>query len=121
MNAHAASGRRWKPAPLDEAGSATVPRRQGYHGSPSAQACRTSSCRALLLVRGLGAVTPSGRGPQPPLVHALDTLVDPVGVGRDQLPDRSRGHAAAAGEPCHQAGEVPWRVELHHPNEDIKG
>ena len=37
MNAHAASGRRWQPAPLDEAGSATVPRRQGYHGSPWAR------------------------------------------------------------------------------------
>jgi hypothetical protein len=53
MNAHAASGRRWKPAPLDAGGSAALPRRQGYHGSPSAQACKNSSCRALLLVRGL--------------------------------------------------------------------
>jgi hypothetical protein len=53
MNAHAASGRRWKPAPWDEEGSAALPRRQGCHESPSAQACKNSSCQALLLARWL--------------------------------------------------------------------
>ncbi len=53
MNAHAASGPRWKPAPSDEVGSAKWPRRPGCPGPPSGQACRNSPARSLPLPRRL--------------------------------------------------------------------
>ena len=46
---------------------------------------------------------------------------DSVGTGREQLSNRSRSHGAATGEPRHQAGQVPRRMELYHPAKDING
>ena len=53
MNAHAASGLRWKPAPLAEGGSARLPRRQGCPGPPSEPACRNWPTRSLPLAHRL--------------------------------------------------------------------
>ena len=89
MNVHAASGQRWKPAPLDAGESAALPRPQGHPGLPSEQACRNSPCRTCRLARG---ATPErlrrpggGRKPlrrhDPHLVHALEPVVDPVTRG----------------------------------------
>ena len=56
-----------------------------------------------------------GGGGEPDRSHDdEDRVGDPIGVGRGQLPDGSRGQRRADGGPVHQAGQVPRRVELHH-------
>ena len=125
MNAHAASGRRWKPAPLDEARS---------HGAEATGLSRVTIRAGVqdLVLPGIApgprarAVSRPGGGrkfsecgsriscmPWTPWStrSALDgPATRPV--------ERSRRSSWGT---YHQAGEVPWRVELHHPNEDIKG
>src|SRR5215208_733067 len=64
---------------------------------------------------------PRGGG-QPDWLHDdEDGVCDSVGIGREQLSNRSRGHGSAAGEPRYQAGQVPRRMELYHPAKDLNG
>src|SRR4029453_6124464 len=68
------------------------------------------------------AVGEPGGGGQPDWDNDdKDGVDDSVGIGREHLSNRSRGHGAADGEPGHQARQVPRRMALYHPAKDMNG